>query len=155
FGHGSTETCVFGSANSTAPALGSTNTEIVVHLPPCPPGETIERLGLDASLRAMSIQKQLTGKRWISNEDARVDSRFACLLSAVTATEGGYRLSFATGTPPRSALLALSDRSQGRPRATIFIHPEGDGFVGASPKRDEAVRFAWVTNETGSILSNA
>jgi hypothetical protein len=155
FGHGSTETCVFGSANASAPALGSVNTEVAVRLPPCPRGETVERLGLEASLRAVSVRQRLTARRWIPLEDARVDSRFACLLSAVTAAEGGYRLSFARGIPPRSALLALFDRSQGRPRAAVSLHPDGDGFVGRPTKHDEPVRFAWVLDGPGAVLSNA
>ncbi len=39
FAHGSSETCAFGSANASDPALNSINTEALVVLPPRKKGE--------------------------------------------------------------------------------------------------------------------
>jgi HKD family nuclease len=155
FGHGKTETCVYGSANASEPALNSTNTEIVVVLPPRDKGDFVKHLGLDASLNANNIEAELSKKQWVQNKKERPESRFSCLLSAVAAVESGYRLSFAFGAPPEGSHLALSDRNLGRPKATTLIHGEGESFVALSIKSDEAIRFGWVAKESGEALSNA
>lgn len=155
FGHGPTETCVFGSANASAPALVSKNTEVVVVLPPSRRGYICKHLGLDASLKSKSIHEVLGEKQWATKEDERPESKFSCLLSAVTSAEMGYRLLFASGVPTKASRLALSDRSLGRPRATTSIHQEGDEFIASSPKSDERIRFAWIATESGKPLSNA
>ena len=154
FGHGPTETCVFGSANASAPALESKNTEVVVVLPTSRRGYICKYLGLEASLKAKSIQNALGEKQW-GKKDERPESKFSCLLSAVTFAEAGYRLSFASGVPTKTSRLALSDRSLGRPKATTLIQKEGDAFIASSPKSDERIRFAWIATESDKPLSNA
>ena len=153
FRHGHSETCVFGSANASAPALGSTNTEAVVVLPPTPKDGIIKHLGLGPSLKAKSVEKELGEKLWPAADD-RPESRFKCLLSAVAATETGYRLSMASGTPPKSAVLALSNRSMARPRVTTGIRAEGNSFIAAFPKNEETNSIAWIAKASGEILSN-
>ena len=154
FGHGPTETCVFGSANASAPALESKNTEVIVVLPTCRRGYNCKYLGLEASLKAKSIQKALGEKQW-AKKDERPESKFSCLLSAVTFAEASYRLSFASGVPTKTSRLALSDRSLGGPRTMATIQKEGDAFMAPSPKGDERIRFAWIATESGKPLSNA
>jgi hypothetical protein len=155
FGHGSSETCVFGSANASAPALSSTNTEVTVVLQQRSKGEIVKHLGLGASLKAKSILKELSNKQWDPISEERPESRFSCLLSAVAAIESGYRLSFASGLPPRGSCLALSDRCVGRPRATALIQREGESFIAHSVSSDDAIRIGWITRESGEVLSNA
>jgi hypothetical protein len=153
FGHGESETCVFGSANASAPALGSTNTEAVVILPPASKGGFVKHLKLVASLKAKSVEKELGDKVWMPAEE-RPESRFKCLLAAVAATDTGYRLSMASGIPPKNALLALSDRSVARARVTTTIHAEADSFVAASVKNEDVNNIAWIVSESGEALSN-
>jgi hypothetical protein len=111
FGHGNTETCFFGSANASAPALGATNTEVLIVLPHTARGEIVKHLGLTPSLKAKSIDKELSEKVWKKAKGERPESMFSCLLSAVAAVESGFRLSLAFGLPPKKARLALSDLS--------------------------------------------
>jgi hypothetical protein len=155
FGHGPTETCVFGSANASAPALQSQNTEVVVVLPTSRRGYICKYLGLEASLKAKSIHKELGEKHWATDKDERPESKFPCLLSAVTWAEVGYQLSFASGVPTKASSLALSDRSVGRPKATTLIQNEGGTYIASSPKSDERIRFAWIVTQSGKSLSNA
>jgi len=154
FGHGATETCVFGSANASAPALGATNTEVVVVLPPASKGEIVKHLGLAASLKANSVEKELGEKLWPPATDERPESKFRCLLSAVAAIESSYRLSLASGVPPKNSRLSLSDRCTVRSSATTAIHSEGDSFVAHYVKSDDAFRFGWIVSESGDALSN-
>lgn len=154
FGHGRTETCVFGSANASAPALNSTNTEVVVVLPKLTKGDIAQRLGLDVSLKAKSIAKDLTSRKWESGQDERPESRFLFLLSAVAAVESEYRLSLASSNPPGGAFLALSDRNQGRPSTIRPIRKKSDSLVADWHKADEATRFAWICSKSGKVLSN-
>jgi HKD family nuclease len=114
FGHGDTETCVFGSANASAPALNSTNTEVAVVLAPRSKGEIVKHLNLSASLNGENIQKELADKEWDPTQEERPESRFSCLLSAVAVEELRYRLILASGIPPKASCLALSDREIGR-----------------------------------------
>ena len=155
FGHGSTETCVFGSANASAPALRSTNTEIAVILPKQSNGDIVKHLGLGASFKTKNIQKELSDKQWGPAQEERPEARFSCLLSAIAAVESGYQLSFASGLPPKVSYLALSDRSLGAPRATMQVQWEEESFIAHSAKNDETIRFGWITTETGKVLSNA
>ncbi|MGB7546112.1 MAG: hypothetical protein WBM14_00045, partial [Terracidiphilus sp.] len=154
FGHGKTETCVFGSANASAPALNSTNTEVVVVLPQHPKGDIAQRLGLNDSLRAKSIEKDLTIRKWESGQDERPESRFPFLLSAVAAIESEYRLSLVSTNLPGGACLALSDRYQGKPRTIRPIRKKGESLVADWHKVDDAVRFAWICSKSGNALSN-
>jgi hypothetical protein len=155
FGHSTTETCVFGSANASSPALESKNTEVVVVLSTSRRGYVCRRLGLEASLKAKSIHKELSENQWATNQDLRPESKFSCLLSAVAATEGGYRLSFASGSPTKVSRLVLSDRSHGRPKGTASIQRDGDSFIAPLPEADEHIRFALIATEQGKPLSNA
>ncbi|MGO9338842.1 MAG: hypothetical protein ACLPY1_15185 [Terracidiphilus sp.] len=154
FGHGKTETCVFGSANASTPALNSTNTEVVVVRPKHPRGEIAQRLGLNDSLKAKSIEKDLTSRKWESGQDERPESRFPFLLSAVAAVESEYRLSFASTNPPVGACLALSDRNQGVPSTIRPIRRKGESLASDWNKADEATRFAWICSKAGTALSN-
>ena len=154
FGHGATETCVFGSANASAPALSAPNTEVVVVLPPASKGEIVKHLGLAASLKAHSVEKELGEKLWPPATDERPEARFKCLLSAVAAMESGYRLSLASGEPSKNSRLALSDRCTARPSATTALHREGDSFIAHWVKSDDAFRFGWIVSESGDALSN-
>jgi len=153
FGHGKTETCIFGSANASAPALNSTNTEVVVVLPKHPKGDIAQRLGLNDSLKAKSIEKDLASRKWDS-EVERPESRFPFLLSAVAAIESEYRLSLASTNPPGGTCLALSDRNQGRPSTIRLIRKKGECLVADWHKADEATRFAWICSKSGNALSN-
>ena len=154
FGHGVDETCVFGSANASAPALGNTNAEVVVVLPPMPKGGIAKHLGLGPSLKAKSVEQELGAKVWDPLTDERPEAKFKCLLSAVAAVESGYRLSMASGTPPKNAFLALSDRFTARPRLTAAIQSEADSIVAYALKNDDTVRIAWIVSESGDALSN-
>ena len=155
FGHRSTETCIFGSANASAPALDSTNTEVVVVLPQQPKGEMARHLSLGASLRAKSIDKELGDKKWDSAQDERPEAKFSCLLAGITTMESGYRLWFASGVPPAGSYLALSDRGLGQPRATTLMRRDGESFIADSVGSEDAVRFGWIMRGAGEVLSNS
>src|ERR1017187_6496450 len=155
FGHGDTETCVFGSANASAPALNSTNTEIAVVLPPRSKGNIVKHLNLSASLKGKNIREELADKKWDPTQEERPESRFSCLLSAVAVEESGYRLILASGMPPKGSHLALSDRGLGRPKATALIQREGEAFIAHSAKKDDAVKIGWFTADSGDVVSNA
>jgi hypothetical protein len=155
FGHGNTETCVFGSANASAPALSSINTEVAVALPQRSKGEIVKHLGLGASSKSKSIQKELSDKHWDPPQEERPESRFSCLLTAVAAVEAGYRLLLASGRPPKPSYLALSVRYLGRPIATTLVQWDGESFVAHSVKSDDAIRIGWLASESGEVLSNA
>jgi HKD family nuclease len=155
FGHGKTETCVFGSANASRAALNSKNTEAVVILRGRPRGATLKQLGLDASVKTRNPWEELSKKHWDDSQDERPESGFSCLLSAVTATQSGFRLSLALGELPKASLLALSSSNLGRPRFTLSIHQEEGSAVAQSAKNNEPIRFAWIVTKSGKPLSNA
>lgn len=155
FGHDNTETCVFGSANASAPALMSKNTEVVVVLPTRPKGDIVKHLGLGASLKAQNIREELSSKQWDPVDAECPESRFPCLLSAIAAVESGFKLSLASGVPPKGSFLALSDSSVGRPRVSTLIQMEGESFVAHSVPSNEAISAGWISNEAGEDLSNA
>jgi len=154
FGHGKTETCVFGSANASAPALESVNTEVITVLPPRPRGEFVRHLGLGVSLKAGSIEKELSQKEWTESDNDRPEQRFRCLLSAVAAVDSGYRLTLASGIVPKGALLALAQNSFGRPIATTEITREADMLTGQTVGNEESVSCAWITDDSGRAVSN-
>jgi len=154
FGHEKTETCVFGSANASAPALNSTNTEAVVILPPRPKGEIVKHLGLGPSMSAQSVEGDLIQKQWKDSNGDSPDAKYTCLLSAVAAAEFGYRLTLASGTAPKGALLALAQHSLARPAATTAIRREGDALIGHKVNGDDGIRSAWIIDGSGKALSN-
>lgn len=155
FQHGSTETCVFGSPNASAPALNSANTEIAVVLPQRSKGDIVRHLGLEASVKAKSIHKELTGKQWDSVLDERPESKFSCLLSAIAWVEPGYRLSMALGKPPKGSRLALSDRGLGQAKTNVLIERQDESFIASSAGTDELIRIGWISSQAGKVLSNA
>lgn len=155
FGYGKTETCIFGSANASAPALGSTNTEIVVALPQRARGSTEKHLGLSASIRAKSIEAELSQKEWQDDDNDSPDDRFNCLLAAVSIAESGYRLTLVSGTPPKNALLALAQSSLSRPLATTTLRRDGNAHVGQKVSGDDGIKCAWIVDESGKTLSNS
>lgn len=154
FGHGKTETCVFGSANASAPAWNSTNVEVMVALPQAIKGEIVKHLGLAASLKSKSIANELSAKQWKESQEERPESKFSCLLSAVTASEADYKIWLASGVAPKNSRLALSDRAAGRPLVTVAIRRDRESLLAHSVQNNEAIRVAWIVAESGKPLSN-
>lgn len=155
FAHGSTETCVFGSANASEPALGSRNTEVVVALPPVARGETVRRLGLDLSLKEAPVDRLLATKVWTQAEGEEAAAAFSCLLVGVASEEAGFRLSFADEGPAKGAVLCLAERHHGQAAARIAITGEDGEWFASARAADGALRFAWIETASGKVISNA
>ncbi len=153
FGYRSGQTCVFGSANASEPALSSTNTEAIVVLSNLKTGEIEKRLGLDKSTKAKPISKDLLNKQWVSDEPT--DSKFPFRLTAVANIDTEFRLSLIAGRLPADAHLALSDRYRGEPQYTIPLRLDEVGWFGPAALFETPIRFAWIINKRGSPLSNA
>jgi len=154
FGHGSLETCVFGSANASAPALNAINTEAVLTLPPKKKGEIIKSLGLDTSLKGKPIGKDLEAQAWKTQTNALLETDNACFLAGATLTEGGYRLTVSYGEPPISANIALSVASFGSPQASILLERDKEGWLARITVAEGQMRFIWLTASNGSRISN-
>ena len=106
--------------------------------------------GLAASLKANSVEKELGEKVWPPATDERPESKFKCLLSAVAAMESGYRLSMASGVPPKNSLLALSDR------CTVAAechdsNPSRGRFLRRTLRKERrrVSGIAWIVSESG------
>lgn len=153
FRHGSSQTCVFGSANASEPALSSKNTEAVVVLTPLKSGEIEKRLGLEKSIKAKSIFKELLNKQWIS--DDRTESQFRYHLTSVVNVDTTFRLSLIADRLPKEAQLAVSDRYQGPPRITFPLLQDEQGWFGQASAFDIPIRFAWIVNKRRLPLSNS
>lgn len=152
FRHGSTETCVFGSANASEPALSSKNTEAVVVLARLKSGEVEKRLGLEKSLKAKPIANDLLNKKWVSDE--RTENQFSYRLTAVVNVDTTFRLSLVADRISNEAQLALSDRYRGTPQFAIPLHQDEQGWFGQAAAFDTPIRFAWILNKRGLPLSN-
>jgi hypothetical protein len=153
FGKGKTETCVFGSANASGQAF-SFNTEIVVVLRR-KRGETAERLGLTASLKAKSVEKELASKAWQPDQSDSIEGSFPCLLAAVAASQGRYQLTLASGNPPKGSLLAVADHPFNPPLTTNAIRREGNSLIATRIDGAEWARSAWITDRSNKQISNA
>jgi HKD family nuclease len=152
FRHGSTQTCVFGSANASEPALSSRNTEAVVALPQLKSGEIEKRLGLQKSIRAKTISKELFNKTWISDEPT--ENQFSYRLTAAVSIDTSFRLSLIADRITTEAQLALSDRYRGTPQITVSLHQDEQGWFGQAAALEAPIRFAWIVNKRGIPLSN-
>ena len=154
FGHGSWETCAFGSANASEPALNSINTEAMVVLPPRKKGAIVKALGLDASLKKGSIRKDLESRIWKVQPNALLEAGHSVFLVGATLTDSGYRLSVTKGEPPKAAMLALSETTYGTPGLSVILEQDEEGWFGQSSRVADRMRFVWLTSKTGTILSN-
>lgn len=154
FGYGSSETCSFGSANASEPALNSINTEAMIVLPPRKKGEFVKALGLEASLKMSSIRKNLESRIWKVQANALLEAGHSCLLLGATLTENGYRLSVTKGEPPEAAILALAEMSYGTPGLSVVLEHDEEGWFARSSRIVDRMRFVWLTSKTGTRLSN-
>ena len=96
FASGDTETCVYGSANTSKPALNGTNTEVVVLLPPAPRGDLAAGLRLEQSIDGPSIADTLATHSWPELGPDPI-AHVPCLLIGCVPAEEGFRLKWPTG----------------------------------------------------------
>jgi len=150
FGKGNAEICIVGSANASEPAF-ALNSEIVVALT-AKKGETLRRLGLNASLKAKSVESDLSSKKWQPKEEDPV-AEFQCLLSAVSASQTAYEVTLASGSIPNGSLLTIAGHSSSAPMSTSEIRGSGNLYAAKVGGKDSA-RTAWIEDRRGKRISN-
>lgn len=142
----------FGSANLSRPALlDGSNLELLVELPPEPPGSWVERLGLAASLTE-DVKPVLVGQVWTDRDAEPV--ALAVALAGVEWSPGDGWVVAAEGPIGGELTLALG-ALRSRPDALVPVRRRADGtMVANAAAATEAVRFAWLVDRAGLPLSN-
>lgn len=139
----------FGSANLSRPALlDGKNIEILVELPPEPPGTWVKRLGLGESLKADALPALLS-RRWADDDRSAVG---LVHLLGVEWSPGEGWVVLAEGDVS-NARLALG-AARGRPEQLLALRPRKDHLVvAAAAQPQEGVRFGWIVDGNGKALS--
>jgi hypothetical protein len=141
----------FGSANLSSPALlTGTNIEIVVELPPEPPGTWVKQLGLGESLK-VDARPALAALKWKEEPDERDDGLTALMGAEWQPGEGWIVI--VEGKLPAAARLALGI-VRNRAEQFLPLQRRKDGTT-LAPARAAAdgVRFAWLVDTFGRALS--
>lgn len=155
FDCGDREVLVYGSANASKPAIleAGGNSEIVVRFDPWRRGTTVKRLGLDRSLKARDIAKELGEQTWDESEE---DSpAHALALTAAVPTASGVVVHVAGGDMPDGTFLELHE---GLARPALLrgkVTAQTDGFLVRVREIPDNVRIARLVGPSGQPLSNA
>lgn len=153
---GGQELVIYGSANSSRPALldEDGNTEVVVAFWHSGPRSILEHLGLEDSLNARRIDRELVKKAWLLEDDGRAGGAHECLLAGAVVYGRHVDLTIVDGEVKRDAVLAISE-SVNRPALMTAAIRRGDarGFEARVTVPLEG-RIARVMSRGGRPLSN-
>lgn len=141
----------FGSANLSRPALlDGRNVEVLVQLPPAPPGTWVARLELKRSLE-LDAQASLRAQPWTGDPTWQ---RRPIHLAGVEWSPRGWLVVAEVGELPEDAMLVLGGRHD-RADVVLALHLDGDHVVAAAGQPLTTARFAWLVDRTGAAISAA
>lgn len=152
FGHGDTETAMFGSCNASEPALMGPNSEVIVVLPTVAKGTTVERLGLKSSIET-DARDSLVARTWPDSEEDELEPTGMVLLG-VSGVESRFYVTLAGSDLPIGSHLVLAAGVGEEPVAIMPLQRQGGEIVTAIGSID-SVRVAWVVSSGQVPLSNA
>jgi hypothetical protein len=153
---GDQELVIYGSANSSRPALldEDGNTEVVVAFWHSGPRSICEYLGLQESLRTARIDRELVKKVWRAEDDGRAGGAHECLLAGAVVYGRHVDLTIVDGEVERNAMLAISESVNRPPLTTAAVHRGDAGGFEARLSVPPEARIARVMSSAGRPLSN-
>jgi hypothetical protein len=156
FANGDTETNVYGSANTSEPALNGTNTEVVVLLPPAPRDDLAARLRLEQSIDGPSIADTLAAHSWPAPEPDPI-AHVPCLLIGCVPAQEGFRLQVVHGrdVPPNVWLRVSGLEGLQVPSAMPVMKDESGWLASGVGVASGGAQFVWLENHAGHQVSNA
>lgn len=151
---GSRELVVYGSANTSRPALldEDGNAEVVVAFWE-KAGATITRLGLHRCFERPRIDDALRAKRW-PDDDEPPGTSYRCVLSGAVAHKDTIHVYSTAGVPPATAFLEVAEGVGGATlvRGALKAGKPGEFTVRATAP--EIARVARIATAAGKPLSN-